>query len=134
MKFTGLIQKALPLQTGVGKTSGKEWKKRTYIVLYDNNNPQYPKSLAFDVMGDRIDSLNIQENATYELDIDFETKEFNGRYYSSASCWRATPVVIAPMQPQAAVAMPTAQPATTQPNAQQSIPAPAAGDNNDLPF
>lgn len=86
--FKGTITNALPEQSGTSK-SGKTWRKRDYIVEYEHG--QYPKSIVFSIMGDKIDSLNIQQGVEYELALDFEAKEWNGRYFLQASCWKATP-------------------------------------------
>ena len=78
MKLTGKITKALPEISGMSKT-GNLWRKREYVCVYDETNTAYPKGVLFSVMNDRIDTLNIQEGGVYELDIDFEAREYNGR-------------------------------------------------------
>lgn len=90
MNFKGIITAAMPVASGTSK-SGKEWRRASYILQYDNSNEQYPKSVLFDVMGDRIEQLNIQQGVEYEVEIDFTCREYNGRTYMSASCWKATP-------------------------------------------
>lgn len=121
MKVTGKITAVLSEASGTSK-SGKPWRKRDYIVTYDSSNPAYPKSILFSVMGDKIDQLNIQQYVDYELWLDFTTREYNGKYFLSASCWKAEPK--AAMQPQ------------PQPQAQPTLPpAPAQGDDTEqLPF
>lgn len=89
MKFQGKIRKALPELKGTSQ-SGKEWRKVTYVLTYDVTKPEYPKEVVFDVMNDRIDELKLQEGHAYELEIDFNVREYQGKYYQSASCWRAT--------------------------------------------
>lgn len=121
MNFKGIITAAMPVASGTSK-SGKEWRRASYILTYDNSNEQYPKSVLFDVMGDKIEQLNIQQGQEYEIEIDFTTREYNGRTYMSASAWRATPTQQAPAQPQ-----PVPQPVYQQPQA-QTAPAPQADD------
>lgn len=119
MNFKGIITAAMPIASGTSK-NGKEWRRASYILQYDNSNEQYPKSVLFDVMGDKIEQLNIQQGQEYEIEIDFTTREYNGRTYMSASAWKATPTQqYAPQQP----AYQQAQP--------QTAPAPQA---DDLPF
>lgn len=135
--FKGTITVALPIASGTSK-SGKEWRRASYILTYDNSNPQYPKSVLFDVMGDRIEQLNIRQGQEYEVEIDFTTREFNGRNFMSASAWKATPAT------QQTNPAPTPTPAPAQqgwqavyptPSAQPTQPAaPKADDANDLPF
>lgn len=137
MKITGRISQVLPTQSGVSKT-GKEWRRQECILVYDEQNPSYPKSIVFSVMNERIENFNIQADQVYELDVDFETREYNGRYFMSASAWKCTlqvgapqPQVQAQVQPQQ---MPQAQVsphAPIMPQPQQQV-APQNGD--DLPF
>lgn len=131
MKVIGTILAVLPEASGVSK-SGKQWRKKEAIVQYEGG--QYPKSIVFQMMGDNIDKLNIQQGAEYELDLDFEARQWNNRYFLQASCWKATPTQQA-TQP-APAPQPTQQgwqaaypPAQPQP---QSAPKDDIG--NDLPF
>lgn len=118
MNFKGIITAAMPVASGTSK-SGKEWRRATYILTYDNSKPEYPKSVLFDVMGDKIEQLNIKQGVEYEVEIDFSTREYNGRTYMSASAWKATP---------------TQQSAPQQPIYQQAQPQAPAPAPDDLPF
>ena len=127
MTFKGIITAAMPVASGTSK-SGKEWRRASYILQYDNSNEQYPKSVLFDVMGDKIEQLNIQQGQEYEIEIDFTTREYNGRTYMSASAWKATPT----QQPQQAPAQQGWEQMYKQPQAQPQTPKDDMG--NDLPF
>ena len=113
MKFIVTIQTALPVQSGTSK-SGKAWSKQTLVGVYDSSNPQYPKSIVFDVMGDNINKFNLQPGGQYEVEIDFTAREWQDRWYMSANCWKAT-AIQAQMY--------------GQPNAQQPYPAQAPQQN-----
>lgn len=127
MTFKGIITAAMPVASGTSK-SGKEWRRASYIITYDNSNEQYPKSVLFDVMGDKIEQLNIKQGVEYEVEIDFTTREYNGRTYMSASAWKATPT----QQPQQAPAQQGWEQVYQQPQAQPQTPKDDMG--NDLPF
>lgn len=120
MTFKGIITAAMPVASGTSK-SGKEWRRASYILTYDYSNEQYPKSVLFDVMGDKIEQLNIRQGQEYEIEIDFTTREYNGRTYMSASAWKGTPT----QQPQQAPAQQMCQQAQAQP---------AQEDESQLPF
>lgn len=124
MKFQGKIRKALPELKGTSQ-SGKEWRKVTYVLTYDVTKPEYPKEVVFDVMNDRIDELKLQEGHAYELEIDFNVREYQGKYYQSASCWRATSMEA----PQPAVQV-VQQSASTPPIA-TNLP---LGGGDEIPF
>lgn len=124
MEIKGTITLALPEVSGTSK-SGKAWRKREYVVEYEHG--QYPKSIVFSVMGQKIDELNIQQGIEYDLSIDFEAREWNNRYFLQASCWKAAPLNQQPApapanDPYAAMGM--------QPREPQTAPAQA----DDLPF
>lgn len=127
MNFKGIITAAMPVASGTSK-SGKEWRRASYVLTYDNSNEQYPKSVLFDVMGDKIEQLNIQQGQEYEIEIDFTTREYNGRTYMSASAWKATPT----QQPQQAPAQQGWEQMYQQPQAQQTQSAHTQDDG--LPF
>lgn len=118
MLFKGTITAAMPVASGTSK-NGKSWKRASYVMIYDETNAQYPKSILFDVMGDRIEQFALKQGGQYEVEIDFSTREFNGRTFMSASCWKA----VALNQP------------SPQPVAQVTAPvAAAAPEQSDLPF
>lgn len=127
MTFKGIITAAMPVASGTSK-SGKEWRRASYILQYDNSNEQYPKSVLFDVMGDKIEQLNIQQGVEYEVGIDFTTREYNGRTYMSASAWKATPTA----QPAPAPANDPYAAMGMQPR--QTVPAPKDDMGEPLPF
>ena len=127
MNFKGIITAAMPVASGTSK-SGKEWRRASYVLTYDNSNEQYPKSVLFDVMGDKIEQLNIKQGAEYEVEIDFTTREYNGRTYMSASAWKATPT----QQPQQAPAQQGWEQMYQQPQEQQTQSAHTQDDG--LPF
>jgi hypothetical protein len=86
MEITGKIIQVLPEQSGVSKTSGKEWKLQAYVL---ETQEQYPRKVHFEIFGDdRIKSnqCNIDDMVTVSFDI--ESREFNGRWYTSIRAWR----------------------------------------------
>ena len=127
MTFKGIITAAMPVASGTSK-NGKEWRRASYILQYDNSNEQYPKSVLFDVMGDKIEQLNIKQGAEYEVEIDFSCREYNGRTYMSASAWKATPTA----QPAPAPANDPYAAMGMQPR--QTVPAPKDDMGEPLPF
>lgn len=122
MKFNGTIVLALPEVSGTSQ-SGKSWRRRSYVCRYDATNEKYPKEVLFDVMGDRIDELNIQQGGQYELEVDFTVREWNGKRFMQASAWKAVRLDASPTPP-AQVVTAAAAPA----------PAPAPDNGDQLPF
>lgn len=122
MNVKGIITAVLPETSGVSK-SGKNWRKKEAVVQYESG--QYPKSIVFQMMGDAIDKLNIQQGIEYDLELDFEAHQWNNRYFLQASCWKATPT----QQPQQAPAQQGWEQMYQQPQAQA-----ATQEDSGLPF
>lgn len=117
--FKGVISTLTPIQSGTSK-AGKAWQRVDATLVYDNSNPEYPKAILFSVMNDNINKLNLKVGVEYEVEVDFSTRDYNGRTYMSASCWKATPTQ-----------QPAPQPA---PQTQYAQAAPSTPPADDLPF
>lgn len=87
--FKGTVTSVSQVQSGISK-SDKPWQRVDVVLTYDNSKPEYPKSILFSVMNDNIGKFNLQPGSEYEVEVDFSTREYNGKIYMSASCWKAT--------------------------------------------
>lgn len=123
VKIKGRIVSALPETSGVSK-AGNNWRKREYVLETEG---QYPKKIAFSVMGDKIDTLNLAVGQTVEISADISSSEYNGRWYTSVSAFAAAIV-------QAAAPQPQPQPQYVAPAPPPPYTAPAANCGDDLPF
>ena len=86
MEISGKIIQVLPEQGGVSKTSGKEWKLQAYVL---ETQEQYPRKVHFEVFGeDRIKANPCQLDDVVTVSFDIESREFNGRWYTSIRAWR----------------------------------------------
>ncbi len=132
MDIVGKIIQVLPAQEGVSKT-GNPWKVQSYVL---ETQEQYPRKVCFEIFGeDRINNnrCNIDDVVTVSFDI--ESREFNGRWYTSIRAWRvqqgdnsaAAPVAQQPVAQQSAAA---AAPAANT----QVFEASADDESSDLPF
>lgn len=85
MTVTGTIVTALPETSGIAK-SGTPWRKREYVL---ETKERYPKKICLTVMNSKIEELNLQAGATYSVDFDLESREFNGKWYHTITAYRA---------------------------------------------
>ena len=86
MEVVGKIIQVLPEQGGVSKTSGKDWKLQAYVL---ETIELYPKKVYFEVFGeDRIKANPCQLDDIVTVSFDIESREFNGRWYTSIRAWR----------------------------------------------
>lgn len=75
----------LPLETGVTR-AGNKWRKATVILETDE---RYHKKAAVFGTGDMADSLLLlPPGVEVALQVDVESREFNGRWYTDLWCWK----------------------------------------------
>jgi len=135
MDVVGKIIQVLPAQEGVGR-NGNPWKVQPYVL---ETLDQYPRKVHFEVFGeDRIKQNPCEIDQLVTVSFDIESREFNGRWYTSIRAWRiqqgdttqsapvSAPAAAAPAQPAAAPMEPAA-------NVDPFDATPAEG-TSDLPF
>lgn len=119
------IEKILEKQTFTSSKTGNVYEKFFFV---GKTQAQYPKTIAFSVMGmEKFEKLGIVVGKTYNISFDVESREWNGKYFTDITAWKAvcldgdsgtqvnTPTQVANPVPQA-----------------QAAPSPAKPD--DLPF
>ena len=140
MEIVGKVIQVLPLQQGTSTRSGNPWTLKTFILETQDGN--YPRRVAIEVFGDqRIADNPAEVDQVVTVSFDLESREFNGRWYTSVRAWKILQGVqtqAAPVQPAtpAAPAAPAA-PVSEAPEAPvtNTFDAVAAqGDDTDLPF
>ena len=130
MEISGKIIQVLPEQGGVSKTSGKEWKMQSYVL---ETQEQYPRKVHFELFGeDRIKANPCQLDDIVTVSFDIESREFNGRWYTSIRAWKIQQGVVEAAAPAPTVA-PTAV-AAPQANVATFDAAAGVDETTDLPF
>ena len=125
MEVTGKIILALPELSGTSK-AGNAWKKREYVL---ETQEQYPKKVHFDFFGERADQYPLSVGDTIRLSFDIESREYNGRWFTSIRGWKAEKVDVNAAS-YSSETMPTPPPVVNE-----ITPMAIAGDDNDdLPF
>lgn len=136
-EISGQIIAVLPTKSGTS-ARGTEWSSQTAVV---ETKEQYPKKVAFDVMGaDRIAQFNLQVGDYVTVSYDIDAHEYNGKWINAVRAWN----VVRANQQQQAYQQPQQPPVNNgwQPpvNAQQQAPFPpqqqaaSQGNFSDLPF
>ena len=83
MDISGKIIHTLEEQTGEGKNG--QWRKRDYVL---ETSGEYPKKVCFTLWGDRIDQFKLQEGDEVKADIEIESREYNGKWYTNVKAWK----------------------------------------------
>lgn len=126
VELTGRIAQILPLEQGVSK-AGNSWRKQVFIL---ETQDQYPRKVAISLLNDNIDKYAIQVGMVVTANIEIESREWNGKWFTEVRAWQVT---YPQAQPVAQATQPMTQ-AYTQPVA---TPAPAPAQPQaaeDLPF
>ena len=136
MEIVGKITQVLPAQEGVGR-SGNPWKVQPYVLETIEN---YPRKVHFEVFGEeRIKQNPCELDQIVTVSFDIESREFNGRWYTSIRAWKIQQgdmtQAAAPTAPatSAAPAAPAAPAATDAPVNVDPFDATPDG-TSDLPF
>lgn len=142
MEVVGKIIQVLPLQEGVGR-NGNPWKVQPYVL---ETLDQYPRKVHFEVFGEeRIKQNPCDIDQLVTVSFDIESREFNGRWYTSIRAWRiqqgdttqavagAAPAA-APVAAPAAAPQPAAAPVEAAPVNMDPFDASAGEGTSDLPF
>ena len=132
MEIVGKIIQVLPEQGGQSKTTGKDWKLQAYVL---ETQEQYPRKVHFEVFGeDRIKANPCQLDDVVTVSFDIESREFNGRWYTSIRAWKIQQGVVTTETPAAAAPVVAPVVAAPQSNVQAFDPAAGVDDGTDLPF
>ena len=82
-EINGKVIAVLPLQSGEGKNG--TWRSQDYVI---ETGGQYPKKLCFNLFGDKIDQFPISIDDDVKVSFDIESKEYNGRWFTSIRAWK----------------------------------------------
>lgn len=144
-EISGQIIAVLPTRSGTS-AKGTAWSSQTAVI---ETREQYPKKVAFDVMGEKITQFNLRVGEYVTVSYDIDAHEYQGRWFNAVRAWN----VVRANQPQQATQQPLQQQAYQQPqqppinngwqppvNAQPQAPFPpqqqaaSEGKSDDLPF
>lgn len=121
----GQITAILPETRGVGQRG--EWVSQDFVLKTNDN---YPKNICFTILGaDKIKEANIKIGDVVSIGVNIESREFNGRWYTSIKAWSVKRKFEAQAAKQAPPA-PTPQP--SQPTQTQTSS--SVDNTDDLPF
>ena len=85
MQVTGKLIELLPLQSGERKNGA--WKKREIILETPGT---YPKKICVILWNDKAESAFLRVGNTLIVDVDVESRLYNGKWYTELKGWRIT--------------------------------------------
>lgn len=81
--ITGKIIAVLPTKSGTS-ARGTQWSSRTAVI---ETHEQYPKRVAFDVLGDKITEFNLQVGEEVTVSFDIDARQYQDRWFNSIKAW-----------------------------------------------
>lgn len=88
LQIEGVITKVSDVIEGTSKSSGKSWKKLTFVI---QTSSEYPKNVAFTVFGqEKVDNFVKYNKVGQNVEVSFnvESREYNDRYYTDLQAWK----------------------------------------------
>ena len=88
LQITGTIKTIGELQSGISKSTGKEWKKLHFVVETDG---EYAKTVAFNLFGgEKVENFIKYNKVDQKVDVSFdvESREYKGKYYTDLNAWK----------------------------------------------
>lgn len=133
MEIQVKIVNVLPVQTFTSSKTGNSYSKYTFV---GETAGQYPKKIAFTVMGeDKFNGMGIVVDGTYTVSFDVESREWNGKWFTEASAWKAVRIDVVQSQQQATRATTSQAQAPASPVKENTSGAQGCCEQNDnLPF
>tara|TARA_R110000744_G_scaffold17850_1_gene48094 strand:+ start:2256 stop:2624 length:369 start_codon:yes stop_codon:yes gene_type:complete len=88
LQKTGTIKVINELESGVSKSSGKSWKKISFVIETEGD---YPKTVCFGIFGEeKVDNFVKFNKIGQRVDVSFdvESREYKGKYYTDLNAWK----------------------------------------------
>lgn len=85
MEIKGKVILDLGERSGQSK-AGNPWKAHEYVL---ETQETYPRKVHFDFFGDRADQFPLAVGDDITLSFDIESREYNGRWFTSIRAWKA---------------------------------------------
>lgn len=138
MEITGkIIVDDMPEAKGKAAT-GREWRRKSYVLEFLPEKSQYERHFVFDLWSDDIDKYNLQKDNYYTVSFEFSARKFKDRYYNSVNVNNVVPAVAPINAAPAPVSMDSSYNAAQAPvgNVMEAMPEVAlpTENNGDLPF
>ncbi len=120
MEFEGTVYKIMPVTKGTSARG--DWQRQD--VVFEMQDGPYTRKICVTFFNRPDDVARLKEGATYNVSVNIESREYNGRWYTDIRAWR-----IQPKQAEAPAPMPDMPPLGEEPS-YASTPV----EVDDLPF
>ncbi|MBO5350226.1 MAG: DUF3127 domain-containing protein [Alistipes sp.] len=125
MEFEGTVYRIMPVTKGTSARG--DWQRQDVIFDYSDGG-NFTRKMCVTFFNRPDDVAKLREGARYQVSVNIDAREYNGRWFTDIRAWRLQPVeaAAAPEAP----AMPDLPPLTAEP----TYAAAPAQEVDDLPF
>ena len=123
MEFEGTVYRIMPVTKGTSARG--EWQRQD--VVFEMNDGSFTRKICVTFFNKPDDVARRREGATYQVSVNIESREYNGRWSTDIRAWRIQP---RQQEAPAAAPMPDMPPLGEEP----SYTATPAAEADDLPF
>lgn len=126
MEFEGTVYRIMPVTKGTSARG--DWQRQDVIFDYSDGG-NFTRKMCVTFFNRPDDVAKLREGSRYQVSVNIDAREYNGRWFTDIRAWRLQPVEEA-AAPAVAPAMPDLPPLTAEPSyataPQQEV--------DDLPF
>lgn len=127
MEFEGTVYKIMPVTKGTSARG--EWQRQDIVFEY-NDGGQFSRKICVTFFNRPDDVSKLREGASYNVSVNIESREYNGRWYTDIRAWR-----LQPKQTEAPAPAPMPDlPPIGAPSYSAPAATAAADETDDLPF
>lgn len=123
MEFEGTVYRIMPVTKGTSARG--EWQRQDVVFDYSDGG-NFTRKICVTFFNRPDDTARLKEGAVYNVSVNIESREYNGRWYTDVRAWR-----VQPKQEAAPASMPDMPPVGEEPSYTSSA---ASAEVDDLPF
>ena len=130
MEVQVVVKQILPDFSYQSKKDGSMQVRHSFV---GETMGQYPRTIKFDVMNeDKWAKMNLRVGVTYTVGFEIDSREWNGKWFTSLNAWKAFEVGGASSSPSSSSSQPQGGHSYGQSPAPQ--PQPQQNNSDDVPF
>lgn len=85
MEFEGTVYKIMPVTKGTSARG--DWQRQDVVFDY-NDGGNFSRKICVTFFNRPDDVAKLHEGSTYQVSVNIESREYNGRWYTDIRAWR----------------------------------------------
>lgn len=88
MEIKGIVKKIYPIQEGISKSSGENWKTMEFVI--EETGAKYPQSAVLQLWNDNCTRFQLEQGKKVIVQFDIKCREYEGKSYNTLTAWNVT--------------------------------------------